>query len=211
MVSTRRGRPRVADAEAHRDAVIDAAFAELVDRGYRATTMLGIARRAGASKETLYAWFGSKQGLFSALVRRQAAATASGITGALDADDEPRTVLTGFAEQLLGMLVGERSLAINRAAMTSPDLADVLLREGRHTAGPIVERYLAHIDDRGALCVPDPVAAFRLLYGLVIEDTQIRSLLGEPPPNETEIAARASTAVDRFIRLLGPRATEPAR
>lgn len=201
MARSRRGRPRAADVSAHRRAVIDAAFAELVEHGYRSTTMLSIAKRAGASKETLYTWFGSKQGLFSALVRQQAEATASGIATALDSGGDPRLALTTFAAHLLGMLVGERSVAINRAAMASEELAAMLLAEGRHTAGPIVEKYLVRLDDQGALRIADPAGAFCLLYGLVIQDTQIRCLLGEPPPNETQIKARARTAVEHFLQL----------
>lgn len=204
MTGRRRGRPRAADGDAHRAAVIDAAFAELVDHGYRSTTMLGIAKRAGASKETLYSWFGSKHGMFAELIRRQAEATAAGIAAALDGDDEPRVILTEFAEHLLTMLVGERSLAINRAAMASSELAEVLLAEGRFTAGPIVEKYLARLDDTAALQIPDPAVAFRQLYGLVVQDTQIRTLLGDPPPTPAEVTTQAASAVDVFLRLHAP-------
>lgn len=68
-------------------------------------------------------------------------------------------ILTEFAEHLLTMLVGERSLAINRAAMASSELAEVLLAAGRFTAGPIVEKYLARLDDTAALQILNPAAA----------------------------------------------------
>lgn len=201
----RRGRPRAADAAAHRRAVVDAAFAELVERGYGSVTMLGVARRAGASKETLYSWFGSKQGLFAALVRTQAEQTARGVAAALDGDDEPRTVLVGFAEHLLAMLLGERSLAINRAAMASAELAAVLLAEGRHTVGPLVERYLDRLHRSGVIVAADPAAAFQTLYGLVVRDTQVRCLLGEPAPGAGELRRQAADAVGAFLRLYGHR------
>src|SRR3712207_6934821 len=44
----------------------------LAERGYRGASMREIAERAQASKETLYAWFGNKKGLFEELVRWQA-------------------------------------------------------------------------------------------------------------------------------------------
>lgn len=196
--------PRAHSAQAHRGAVIDAAFAELVDHGYRSTTMLGIARRAGASKETLYSWFGNKHGLFAALIRRQAEATAGGIADALEGDEAPPATLTDFATQLLTMLVGERSIAINRAAMAAPELAEVLLAEGRFAAGPIVEKYLARLDDIGVLRIADPVAAFRMLYGLVVQDTQIRVLLGDRQPTHAELRAQAAAAVETFVGLHAP-------
>jgi AcrR family transcriptional regulator len=201
----RRGRPPAGASEAQREVVLDAAFALLVERGYQGTTMGAVAERAGSSKETLYAWFTSKQGLFAALVRRQAEAANRAAAAALDARPgaDPAETLTGLATNLLGLLLGERSVAINRAAMAEPDgeLAAVLLAEGRHRTGPIVEAYLARLAAEGRIRVDDPAEAFQLLYGLVLRDLQIRVLLGEAPPRKAALAAQARTAVDRFLSL----------
>jgi AcrR family transcriptional regulator len=51
------GRPR---SEQTRDAILDAALAELEQRGYAALTIEGIAARAGAGKQTIYRWWPSK-------------------------------------------------------------------------------------------------------------------------------------------------------
>ncbi len=196
---SRRGRPRKEEQQQHRQRVIDAALAELVERGYDRVTMLGIATRAGASKETLYSWFGDRAGLFAALIQDLADRAAQRIQAALDGDKDPIETLTAFATGLLTLLTSEQSIALNRAAMTSPDLARILLESGRHRAGPLVEQYLARLTDAGYLHIPDPPEAFRLLYGLVVQDTQIRVLLGEPPPSKAVIATQAATAVDRFL------------
>ena len=48
---------------------IEQAAYELIDEfGYDGISMLKIAKRAKASNETLYKWYGDKKGLFSALV-----------------------------------------------------------------------------------------------------------------------------------------------
>jgi AcrR family transcriptional regulator len=164
--------------------------------------MLAIARRAGASKETLYSWFGSREGRFAALIEENAAQSTQRVEAALADDVEPRTALVGFATGLLRLLTSERAVVLNRAAMGSPELARVLLASGRHTLGPLVERYLTRLAERGTLRLDDAADAFRLLYGLVIEDAQIRVLLGEDPPPPAEIEARAARAVDRFFALL---------
>ena len=52
------------------DAILAAAAAEFAASGYRATTMQTIARVAGCTPPTLYAHFGSKKGIFEALVAR---------------------------------------------------------------------------------------------------------------------------------------------
>jgi AcrR family transcriptional regulator len=207
----RRGRPPAGSSAAHREVVLDAVFELLVERGYQGTTMAAVAERAGSSKETLYAWFGSKQGLFTAVIRRQAEAANQAVAAALDgggAAHDPAATLTAFATNLLKLLLGERSVALNRAAIAEPggELAPVLLAQGRHRTGPIVEDYLARLAAGGHLRVDDPAEAFRLLYGLVIQDLQIRVLLGEPPPAPDALAEQARVAVERFLALTaGPR------
>ena len=203
-MASRRGRPRAGERAQRRDHVLDAALTELLERGYDAMTMQDVASRAGASKETLYAWFGSRTGLLQALIERSADTSAERVRAALDDTEDPQATLVGYATGLLMLLTGPGSVAINRAAMTSPDLAALLLRSGRHRIGPLVEQYLARLHDAGYLEIPDPAAAFQLLYGLVIEDRQIRVLLGEAPPTVADAATHAETAVDRFLRLTKP-------
>lgn len=180
-----------------------AALEELIEHGYERVTMLGIASRAGASKETLYNWFGSKEGLFAALIEANADQSAQRIEKALDAESDPVDTLVGYATGLLTLLTSPGSVALNRAAMTSPELAEVLLAQGRHRVGPLVETYLARLSNDGVASISDPAQAFELLYGLVVRDTQIRVLLGEPPPAPDAVHRRATRAVDQFLSLTG--------
>src|SRR5580698_7447976 len=48
-----------------RKEILDAAFQEFSSKGYAGTSMEAIARRARASKETLYAWFQNKETLLN--------------------------------------------------------------------------------------------------------------------------------------------------
>jgi hypothetical protein len=77
----------------------------------------------------------------------------------------------------------------------------VLLAQGRHRTGPIVEAYLADLAARGRIRIDDPAEAFRFLYGLVVQDFHIRVLLGERPPGAAALAEQARTAVDRFLTM----------
>lgn len=169
--------------------------------------MQAIADRAGASKETLYSWFGGREGVVSALIESNADTSAERVTAALRAmptsRDDARTVLVGYATSLLTLLTGGESVALNRAAMTSPALGEALLASGRNRVGPIVEDFIGRLDRAGLLRAPDPAEAFRTLYGLVVRDTQIRVLLGETPPSARRIATDAEAAVDRFLELYG--------
>jgi AcrR family transcriptional regulator len=166
--------------------------------------MSGVAARACSSKESLYVWFGSKEGLVAELIRRQSARTNTAVELALTTDQPAREVLVGIATNLLNVLLSDTSLALNRAAMSSPALAAILLQHGRHTTGPLVERYLAQLHREGLMQMDDPAEAFRLFYGLTIQDSQIRALLGEQPPNAPERVKMARSAVSRFITLAAP-------
>src|SRR5579859_2380892 len=77
-------RPR---SEAVRRAVFDAALALLREDGFGALTMEGIARRAGASKQTLYRWWESPAAVvLEATVELAAALVPDQDTGSLATD-----------------------------------------------------------------------------------------------------------------------------
>ncbi|NNG21228.1 hypothetical protein HJ590_17040 [Naumannella sp. ID2617S] len=122
-----------------------------------------------------------------------------------DHNDSPANMVTlrAYAEGLLRLLTGPSSVALNRAAMASPELAALLLAEGRGRTGAIVESYLARLMAEGVLADGDPAETFGLLYGLVVQDQQIAVLLGSDPPSLEEIAERAEAAVVRFLELAG--------
>ena len=119
----RRGRPPAGARDAREAAILDAALQELIEYGYEGVTMLGVARRASASKQTLYAWFGDRDGLFAALIARNADASATQVSRALESAADPSEVLRQYARGLLTLLTGPASVALNRAAMTSAPLA----------------------------------------------------------------------------------------
>ena len=185
--------------------VLDAALRVIAANGYERATLRDIAVEAGASKETLYAWFGSREGLVTALIETNADHTATRLANALRADDSApataRDTLTGYAAGLLTLLTSDASVALNRAALTSPELAHVLLTSGRHRIGPIVESYLSRLHHQGLIHAPDPDLAYRTLYGLVVRDTQIRVLLGEAAPTRGQIIRHAEAAVAGFWTL----------
>ena len=206
----RRGRPagRIPEAErsARREQVLRAALEELVERGYEQATMSRIAARASASKETLYSWFGDKVGVFTAVIeanadRSLAVPDPDRIDGSHDTA-AARSALLACASGLLALLTSPESVAMNRAAMASPALAEILHATGRGRSGPLVVRYLARLDELGLIAARDPEESFRLFYGLVVQDAQIGVLLGAPRPGDPERAARAEVAVDRFLRLV---------
>lgn len=199
-----RGRPRADEVDARREAMLDAALELLIDDGPEGLTVSGVAERAGASKATVYAWFGGLEPLISAVVEREADASAEAVKAALGSTAPLRDTLEAYCRALLGLLTGPRSVAMNRTAMSSAELARVLLASGRHRVGPLVEDYLAKRAADGELRIDDVGNAYRLLYGLTVRDAQIRVLLGEPAPDADSIRATAAEAVDVFLGVYAP-------
>lgn len=200
MARSRRGRTPDAELEARRDEVLDAALAELIAVGYERVTTEAVARRASASKQTLYRWFGDREGIFTALIARNGDAVAATLgVDRLEGDAAP--VLRTFGRALLRLLLGPESVALNRAAMASPELAAALRASGRGRVEPVMTAWLADRDREGELWVPRPDEAFTTLIGLVVADRQVRVLLGEEPPRAADRDAWADRGVAQFLLL----------
>ncbi|WP_372990533.1 TetR/AcrR family transcriptional regulator, partial [Sulfitobacter sp.] len=110
-----------AETRTHRQEQIEvAAYKLLEQKGFAGTSMQGIARLAKASNETLYNWYGDKQGLFKALVARNADEVKSLLEEELDAQRDALGILGLLGPRLLSLLLGPRAIALNRAAAADP-------------------------------------------------------------------------------------------
>lgn len=197
------------------NAVLDVALRLLVDGGDKALTTAGLARAANCSKESLYKWFGDRDGLLAAMISYQASKVRTvERAGERLTVDSLREHLDIFAHDLLDVLAGDVSLALNRLAIgqTSRDGSKfgTLLRErGRRQ---IDRRARALIDAGqrdGLLRFSDGEEAYRTLYGLIVQDLHVRMLLGEKP-DTTKFAARAQQAVHAFLVLYGTEKAQAA-
>lgn len=197
------------------NAVLDVALRLLVDGGDKALTTAGLARAANCSKESLYKWFGDRDGLLAAMISYQASKVRTvERAGERLTADSLREHLDIFAHDLLDVLAGDVSLALNRLAIgqTSRDGSKfgTLLRErGRRQ----IDRRARALIDAGQrdslLRFSDGEEAYRTLYGLIVQDLHVRMLLGERP-DTTKFAARAQQAVHAFLVLYGTEKAQAA-
>lgn len=70
IVAKPRGRAKQRDAEATRDEILKAATQEFADKGMHGARVEEIAARTATSKHMIYYYFGSKDGLYSAVLER---------------------------------------------------------------------------------------------------------------------------------------------
>jgi AcrR family transcriptional regulator len=76
--------------------------------GYHSASMDEIAERAGVSKPMLYAYFGSKDGLYVAYVNRTGRELLARLTGAAGRDDAPVTRLRKRVDEFLAFVEEHR-------------------------------------------------------------------------------------------------------
>ena len=191
-------------------AVLDAALALIVDPK-AALTMSSLARAASCSKESLYKWFGDRDGLLTATVQWQAAKVRGVAVRRGELDLAKLTAsLEHFAADWLTVLSGETSVALNRLAVgeatggAGRHLGAIVLENGRFAMGrrlaPVLELGL----ETGLLAFADAEEAFRDFFGLVVRDVQIRLLLGDRLAlSSSQIRADAIRAARHFLALYG--------
>jgi AcrR family transcriptional regulator len=206
-----------AEFSPRQNAVLEQALQLLVDGGEKALTTSGVARAANCSKESLYKWFGDRDGLLSAMIAYQASKVRTFERGGerLTAASLHDHLIT-FARDLLEVLAGDVSLALNRLAIGQSNrdgskLGKLLLERGRRQ---IDRRASALIDAgkrAGLLRLADADEAYHTLYGLIVSDLHVRMLLGDP--GVKDCGRQAERAVGAFLRLYGTEkvlATAPA-
>ncbi len=187
--------------------IAEAAYALLEEKGFAGTSMLAIARRARASNETLYNWYGDKTGLFKALILRNSADLRALLDAAPEGAPAIET-LRATGPVLLSLLLGDRAIALNRAAAADATgtLGQALAEAGRETVLPRITALIARAGAEGALAIETADGAADTYIRLLVGDQQIRRAIGAlPEPGEAEIAARAATAFAQFCALSAPR------
>ena len=173
-------------------------------------SMAKVCRRASCSKETLYNWFGDRDGLLTATVRWQASKVKMpGMAGKTPSRAMFRDGLIAFAENWLTVITGDVSAALNRLAISHAGSGKSRLGEIVLQNGPLAMtsrlRPIFEIGLNSGLIKCDSLdAALKTFFGLVVGDWQIRKLLGEATkPSPSGIHMTATRAVDQFLVLYG--------
>jgi AcrR family transcriptional regulator len=193
--------------ETRQQQIETAAYEVLEQKGFAGASMLAIAMAAKASNETLYRWYGDKIGLFSALVERNAAEVRQMLETGLEAQADPMQILEDIAPALLTLLLGDRAIALNRAAAADSTgaLGQAITRSGREAIAPLIAQVLEQARAGGDLDFDTPLDAVSLFLDLLVGDQQIRRAIGQTnSPTPDEIARRVTRALSRFRLLLTP-------
>lgn len=188
-----------------REQIEAAAYALLAEKGFQNMSMLAVSKAAKASNETLYRWYGDKTGLFKALIATNAERVAAQLREALEGSKQADQALTEIGPVLLSMLLGDRAIALNRAAAADASgvLGEALAQEGRGKVFPLIADLFDKLIKQGMLR-GDPAEIAGLYVDLLVGDLQIRRATGALGPlRDRVIEDRARLAKERLFRLAG--------
>ncbi|MHC2252130.1 AcrR family transcriptional regulator [Bradyrhizobium embrapense] len=116
-----------------RAAIIEAAMDEFIARGYAATRLDDVAKRAGVAKGTLYLYFKDKETMFEELISTALVPLISRMTALPTITGPVRDAVEGFAETFMREVVATRRGDIIRLIVSEgprfPAIADFYFRE----------------------------------------------------------------------------------
>ena len=187
------------------ESILAAARRTFLASGFGAVSMDAIAREAGASKATLYAYFSSKEELFGAVVASEGERYFRGFSAReLDPRDVEKSLIE-IAQRFLELVLSPDAIAVNRItiaeAVRFPQLGDVFWRAGPEQTRTQIEAFLRRADEAGTLSVADPKLAAEQFISLMRGDFHLRQLLRlDAPLKPAELRAAARAAVATFLR-----------
>jgi AcrR family transcriptional regulator len=200
-----RGRPPAGEAASRAETLLDVATEVFVDKGFKGASMIEIARRAGASKQTLYARYPSKAALFAALVERKASHLFAAI-GPLGEGRSLRETLVHCGLELLELIVSDEARGVHRVViaecMEFPELGEIFWERGPGRVRAMLAEYLRAQQKSGDIRCDDPEQAVEILLGLVVSGASLRAWLGIRPTFVSTPAHRkawVNHAVDIFL------------
>ena len=195
------------DGGAKRRQIMDGARTVFLAAGFDGASMNDVARSAGVSKGTLYAYFNSKDELFEAIIRAEYAQAAERLCK-FKREGDVREMLTDFGVRLLSRMTEPTTLALARVVIAA---AEKFPNVGRafYEAGPLygatrLAVELAALEGTGALNVPDPERAAWQFIDLCQSYVYKRLLFGvvdSVKPEEIEAAVNAGVEV--FLKAYG--------
>jgi len=160
-------------AEARPDEVLDAALALFMEKGFAATRVEDIAKRAGLSKGSVYLYFDSKEAVMEGLVRRAIVPITDSATEMMTHfTGNPRVAINAILT-LLAMKISDPKISavprlIMREAIQFPELAVVYRREVLDKVIPIMTGVIERGIADGYFRPVDPDLTIRSIIGPVM-------------------------------------------
>lgn len=187
--------------EDRRELILDAAGKVFFEQGFSATSVDAVIAHVGGSKRTIYNEFGSKEGLFAALVERCADRAVSVLIEDEAQGRDVRKTMTDFGSQLLQVYQTDDLIGIFRTSLVEaerfPRLARTVYEKGPGRAASHLTRILEDAKARGEIQVIDCAGVANHFVSMIRGNQYLKVVLGlRPPLKGSEASAFVKSAVD---------------
>jgi AcrR family transcriptional regulator len=197
--TVRRTRPR---GEIRRAQILDAAVEVFLENGYGGATIDLVVERAGASKATVYSFFGGKDGLFAAIVEER-------VERILSAFGDPEVVhadvphaLAHIAQRYMEVAMAPDAVGIWRLIIAEgtrfPELARTFYQLGPDRTYAHLAGMLSVWRERGLIRLGDPQLAAVQFLDSVGGDLHRRAMAGILPKN---LRAAIQRSIDHAVQV----------
>ncbi len=184
----------------------------LLRQGFAETTMQRVAEEAGASKETLYRHFRSKDDLIIEIVLARTEDLRITLEANFDSGAGLADVLRNLGRNLLQAMSGPEVIALLRIVVTetvgNPALGMALYTAGPERTNRWLTAYLEASERRGEFGGGDPALAASLFIGAVMGNETVVNLLR--PPDRPMTAQKIERRVEEAVALFLARYARPA-
>ncbi len=204
-----RGRPQLRPDDETRQVIYQAAREEFADKGFAATSIETVARRAGVSTKTLYRLIPNKATLFEGMVSdRLNRALADVNLHAADVTDIEQALQAALMA-CASLALDKEVVALQRMALQEtgkfPELAAVFYKNGIRRTAAELAGWLSTQQKRGLIALDDADDAAGMLLGMVADAPRRAALFGNLPlPSHAQIEARVRNCVALFLRGCQP-------
>ncbi len=190
--------------------IVAAARKLFSSEGFGAVSMDAIAAEAGVSKRTVYSHFDNKESLFAVIMGDMCREFGGPDLDSAPPIDAPEAILKAVGRMILDRILSPHGCTVLRTVLAEsaqfPELGEVFWNEGPGRVKRYVSDYLAELDRREELLIPDPDLAALQFIGIVTGPYLLPRLLGvAAAPSEAELDKALDHAVSTFLDGLRPR------
>ena len=175
--TVRRTRPR---GEIRRSEILDAATEVFLENGYGGATIDLVVERAGASKGTVYSFFGGKDGLFAAIVEERVERILAAFGDPEVVHSDVRHALAHIAERYMEVVMSRDAVGFHRLIVAEgarfPELARTFYQLGPDRTNAHLAGMLSAWRERGLIRLDDPELAAVQFLNAVSGDLHRRAM-----------------------------------
>lgn len=200
----RRLRPR---GEARRVQILEAATRVFLENGYGGATIDLVVMQAGASKASIYSFFGGKEGLFAAIVDQCVDNLMQAFLTIDATDADIPTALAQIGRRYLEITLAPDVVGIYRLVLAEgarvPEIAHAFYRRGPDRLTDHLAEIFQRWQTRGLVKLDDPALMASQFLDAAGSDLQLRAVAGVAPDKlPAVIDRRVQHAAQVFSKAL---------